>query len=101
MKPSRIPTLSRGELLGVGGKAQGMIRGRTLFRIYIPAEQGSTIAFCAFAIMEFGGLFDKVWINDASRGRIHEILTSEIRRTPCDSKNNHIVEVLKHPVIKQ
>jgi hypothetical protein len=101
-KSASIPTLSSGgELLGVGGKLQGVIRDRTLFRMHIPAEQGSTLGFCAFAIMEFGGLFDKVWINDASQGRIHEVLTPEIRRVPCDAKNDHIVVVLDYPLIEK
>jgi hypothetical protein len=93
-----IPKLLGGELISAQGYSLGQITNRVLYRMYVPDEQGETLKFCAFAIMEFGGLFDKIWINDGSIGRVHEVPLDKIRVLPCDKDNNHILTVKDFPI---
>ena len=90
---SSVPRLIGKELVAADGYSLGEIKEGTLYRMYIPAEQGEVLKFCAFAIMEFGGMFDKVFINDASVGRMRVVNTEDIRKLPVDEKNEHLLRV--------
>ena len=45
--------------------------------------------------MEFGGLFDCLWVNDTTTGELFGIDTPDLRRAMVDGSNRHILEFEK------
>ena len=87
-----IPFLSGNSLHGADGFRIGHFRNRILtmsnsrrrfWEKYVP--------ICAFAIMEFGGMCDWVWVNDTDTGDIFSISLENLRKVPVDGKNRHMV----------
>ncbi len=85
-----IPKFDGINLEGADGENLGVIRDRTLTRLIYENDWHDHITFCSFAIMEFGGLFDRIIINVLENGLELVIDTPEVRQTVInDSK--HVV----------
>ena len=77
-----IPKLIGPVLWGADRTEIGHIRNRKLVilgprSVKWPKDE---VKVCAFAVMEFGGAFDCVWVNDTETGQIFGIDTADLQR---------------------
>ena len=93
-KVEMIPKFDGSNLMGAKGETLGVIRNRVLTRLIYQDDWGEHITFCSFAIMEFGGLFDRIVLNVLDNGLELEIDTPDIRKTEIHD-GEHILNFMK------
>tara|TARA_Y100000004_G_scaffold139645_1_gene158561 strand:+ start:176 stop:460 length:285 start_codon:yes stop_codon:yes gene_type:complete len=76
-----IPKFDGSNLSGADGAHLGCVRDRTLVRLVHLEDWDDSITFCAFAIMEYGGLFDTIQVNVLENGVVFSMRTEDVRKT--------------------
>lgn len=75
-----IPKFDGTNLSGAKDEHLGVIRDRTLLRLVHEYDWDDSITFCAFAVMEYGGLFDTIEVNVLENGVVFSIRTEDVRK---------------------
>ena len=66
--------------------------GHVRHGVLIVASESGTAKVCAHGIMEFGGTFAYIWVNNTRNGEIYSISTEKARAQKCDNDDCHILD---------